>query len=160
MQSVDLFLPDETATQSVGEKLAKCLAKGAIVYLSGPLGAGKTTLTRALLKAIGVSGSIKSPTYTLLEPYKTSSYSIYHFDFYRFFDQNEYEDSGFRDFFSEPEAICLVEWAEKAEGLIPSADLTIELKYGPDVQGRVIVFGSSSVLGDEMLNRLTQLIEC
>ena len=121
-------LPDESATCSVGQKLAQLLTAPMRVYLSGPLGAGKTALVRSFLQTLGVKGLIKSPTYALVEPYSFSSYSIYHFDFYRFFDQNEWEASGFRDCFEE-HAICLVEWAEKAGDLLPLPDLHIHLKY-------------------------------
>lgn len=128
MKTYTRYLPDDAATHSVGEKLAKLAQAPLRIYLSGPLGAGKTALVRAFLRALGVQGAVKSPSYALVEPYNFSNYSVYHFDFYRFFDQNEWEESGFRDYFEE-NAICLVEWPEKAGGLLPQADIEIHLSY-------------------------------
>lgn len=128
MKTYNRYLPDDAATHSVGEKLASLAQAPLRVYLSGPLGAGKTALVRAFLRALGVKGAVKSPSYALVEPYNFSNCSVYHFDFYRFFDQNEWEESGFRDYFEE-NAICLVEWPEKAGGLLPPADLEINLSY-------------------------------
>ncbi|MEQ9108270.1 MAG: tRNA (adenosine(37)-N6)-threonylcarbamoyltransferase complex ATPase subunit type 1 TsaE [Limnobacter sp.] len=131
MKTYTRYLPDDAATHSVGEKLAQLVQAPLRIYLSGPLGAGKTALVRAFLRALGVKGAVKSPSYALVEPYSFSNYSVYHFDFYRFFDQNEWQESGFRDYFEE-NAICLVEWPEKAGGLLPQADLAIELTYQLD----------------------------
>jgi len=128
MEMYTCYLPDDHATHSVGEKLARLAQAPLRVYLSGPLGAGKTAFVRAFLRAMGAQGAIKSPSYALVEPYKLSNFSVYHFDLYRFFDQNEWEESGFRDYFEE-NAICLVEWPEKAKGLLPAPDLEIVLAY-------------------------------
>ncbi|NJM32372.1 MAG: tRNA (adenosine(37)-N6)-threonylcarbamoyltransferase complex ATPase subunit type 1 TsaE [Limnobacter sp.] len=127
-EKLSLNLPSDQATQSVGQNLAQCVQAPLVIFLSGPLGAGKSTLSRAFLREQGITGLVKSPTYSLVEPYTFSGYSIYHFDFYRFFDENEWEDSGFRDFFEE-NAICLVEWPEKAKGVLPKPDLDIKLEY-------------------------------
>lgn len=96
------------------------------LYLKGDLGAGKTTLARGVLRGLGYQGKVKSPTFTLVELYATSTLDCYHFDFYRFKDPAEWEDAGFREYFT-PDSLCLVEWPEKAGGLLPPADLTLEL---------------------------------
>ena len=111
---------------ALGAELAKALAPGLVIYLNGDLGAGKTTLARALLRALGYQGKVKSPTYTLVEIYVVSSLYLYHFDFYRFNDPNEWHEAGFREYFNEA-SICLVEWPEKAGGLLPPADIEIGL---------------------------------
>lgn len=102
----------------------------AFVELHGPLGAGKTTFARHLLHGLGVEGAIRSPTYTLLEPYSAAAthggFDIAHFDFYRFDDPQEWEDAGFRDVFARP-GLKLVEWPEKAAGLLPACDLRITI---------------------------------
>ncbi len=107
-------------------EIAAALHPGLIVFLRGNLGAGKTTLARGILRGLGYQGKVKSPTYNLVELYKISRLYFYHFDFYRFNDPIEWEDAGFREYFNA-ESICLVEWPEKAHGLLPAADLQILL---------------------------------
>jgi tRNA threonylcarbamoyladenosine biosynthesis protein TsaE len=159
MKTYTRYLLDDAATHSVGEKLAKLAQAPLRIYLSGPLGAGKTALVRAFLRALGVQGAVKSPSYALVEPYNFSNYSVYHFDFYRFFDQNEWEESGFRDYFEE-NAICLVEWPEKAGGLLPRADLEIQLSYhqqpGQETTGRSIEVKALSVYGQHLVEQLNE----
>jgi tRNA threonylcarbamoyladenosine biosynthesis protein TsaE len=121
-----LFLSDEAATLALGSRLARVIEPGLYVALSGNLGSGKTTLTRGILRGLGYSGKVKSPTYTLVELYNISKLDLYHFDFYRFNDPQEWLDTGFRDYF-DPHNVCLVEWPERAQGLLPAADLKIEL---------------------------------
>ncbi len=121
------FLADEDATRELGAELAKILRPGLVIFLNGDLGAGKTTLARALLQALGYPGKVKSPTYTLVEIYVISSLYLYHFDFYRFNDPEEWQEAGFREYFNES-SICLVEWPEKAGGLLPPADIEITLR--------------------------------
>jgi tRNA threonylcarbamoyladenosine biosynthesis protein TsaE len=123
-----LLWPDERATQLFASALATQPAiTHAFVALHGDLGAGKTTLVRHLLQALGVQGRIKSPTYAVVEPYNLSGCDIWHFDFYRFSDPREWEDAGFRDIFASP-GLKLVEWPEKAVGLLPPADLDLHLR--------------------------------
>jgi len=111
---------------SLGRRLADILQPGMAVWLIGDLGAGKTTLVRGLLRGLNFAGRVKSPTYTLLEIYPFSSFNLYHFDLYRFVDPIEWEESGFREHFNA-QSICLVEWPEKAQGMLPEPDLAITL---------------------------------
>ena len=122
------YLKDEKATLEFGAALAFQLPKKGLVFLHGPLGAGKTTLVRGLLQAAGHLGSTKSPTYTLVEPYQCSNKKFYHFDLYRLADPEELEYMGFRDYIDE-EALCLIEWPENGGDFLPEADLEIFLKY-------------------------------
>ncbi|MEO8136278.1 MAG: tRNA (adenosine(37)-N6)-threonylcarbamoyltransferase complex ATPase subunit type 1 TsaE, partial [Betaproteobacteria bacterium] len=106
-----LSLPDAAATEAAGRALGGVLQPGMVVTLSGDLGAGKTTFVRGVLRAFDIKGPVKSPTYTLVEPYAVSSLYLYHFDFYRLTDPEEWEAAGFREYFRN-DAICLVEWPE------------------------------------------------
>lgn len=122
-----LHWPDESATQRFAAALATQPALGnAFIELRGDLGAGKTTLARHLLQALGVSGRVKSPTYAVVEPYELPGLNIWHFDFYRFNDPREWEEAGFRDIFASP-GLKLAEWPEKAAGFLPRADLIVDL---------------------------------
>jgi len=138
------YLPDEAATANLGAAIARALQPGMSIWLEGNLGAGKTTLTRGILRGCGFTGRVKSPTYTLVEPYIISSLYLYHFDLYRFGDPLEWEDAGFRDYFN-PESVCLIEWADKAEGLLPTPDWVIELS--PESTGRRCRIIAHSALG-------------
>ena len=126
MLSPNPFLPDEAATLALGAALSACLEPGVVVYLSGELGAGKTTLVRGVLRGLGHTGRVKSPTYTLVEVYEVSRLSLHHFDFYRFHDPREWIDAGFRESFNGRN-VSLVEWPQKATGQLPPADLHITL---------------------------------
>jgi tRNA threonylcarbamoyladenosine biosynthesis protein TsaE len=137
-QPPSLFLPDEAATLALGARLARGLAPGLIVTLDGDLGAGKTTLVRGLLRALGDAGPVKSPTYTLVELHAVSGLDLYHFDFYRFNHPDEYLDAGLDEYFSG-QGVCLVEWPALAEPHLPSPDLAIRLTVrdgGRDAQLR------------------------
>jgi len=128
---------DESATQSFAATLAaQPLLGHAFIELRGDLGAGKTTLVRHLLRALGVEGRIKSPTYAVVEPYELTSFNVWHFDFYRFQDPREAADAGFRDIFASP-GLKLVEWPEKAVGSLPPADLVIEIEALDDESRQV-----------------------
>src|SRR5919106_4456285 len=124
----DLKLPDAAATLRLGEALAAGVAPGRGLFISGDLGAGKTTLVRGLLRGLGYTGRAKSPTYALVEPYAFSSIDLYHFDFFRFKDRSEWLNSGFREYFN-PGSVCVVEWPEKAGDLLSPPDLHIKLYF-------------------------------
>ena len=128
LETRSLPWPDEAACAATARRLAAHAAlRNAYVELRGPLGAGKTTFARHLLQALGVSGRIKSPTYAVMEQYGLpGGFSVAHFDFYRFKDPQEFEDAGFRDVFAAP-GLKLAEWPEQAQGLLPTADLRIEI---------------------------------
>jgi tRNA threonylcarbamoyladenosine biosynthesis protein TsaE len=120
--------PDEAACAASARRLAA--ADGlfdASIELQGPLGAGKTTFVRHLLRALGLTGPIKSPTYALIESYEAGGHAVSHFDFYRFADAREWEDAGLREVFGEP-GLKLVEWADKAAGMLPRCDLRIDIQ--------------------------------
>ena len=151
MPTITRFLADEAATLALGAELAPCLHGGVVVYLSGELGAGKTTLARGILRAMGHAGRVKSPSFTLVEPYNLSRLYLYHFDFYRFTDPLEADDAGFREYFN-PDAVCLVEWPEKAAEMLPRADLQVELKAAGS--GRLAEIGSGTEAGRLCLERL------
>ena len=128
-------MPDEAATLALGARLAALLRPGMTAYLSGDLGAGKTTLVRGLLRSLGYAGRVKSPTYTLVELYEIPRLNLYHFDLYRFADPEEWAETGFREYFNA-DSVCLVEWPEKAQGLLPEPDLVMRLAVQGD--GRLI----------------------
>ena len=143
---------DEAATLACGARFAKILQSSLTIYLHGDLGAGKTTFTRGVLQGLGHVGKVKSPTYTLVEPYLNvkSRYNIYHFDLYRFTSDEEWEAAGFREYFN-PQSICMIEWPEKALGVLPAPDIDVSLSLLLDEQGRKIQFSAGSVLGSKCL---------
>lgn len=122
-----LELADEPATLQLGAVLAAGIAPGRVLHLSGELGSGKTTLVRGLLRELGHTGRVKSPSYPLVELYVVSRLNLYHFDFYRFKDRSEWLESGFREYFNAQSA-CIVEWPERAGGLLPPPDLAVRLE--------------------------------
>jgi tRNA threonylcarbamoyladenosine biosynthesis protein TsaE len=145
-------LPAEADTLALGAALGCTLRPGMRVYLSGELGAGKTTLARGILQGLGHTGRVKSPTYGLVEVYKFSTLYLYHFDFYRFNDPEELAATGFREYF-RADTICLVEWPEKAARL-PQPDLQIELRVTGT--GRTAELHAQTEVGRRCLSRLRQ----
>jgi tRNA threonylcarbamoyladenosine biosynthesis protein TsaE len=149
---ITLNLADEAATLSLGDRLSRTLRAGQSIYLHGDLGAGKTTLVRGLLHGMGHVGKVKSPTYTLVEPYVISGLSLYHFDLYRFNDPEEWDAAGFRDYFNAA-TICLVEWPEKARELLPDPDIDIVLT--PMGEGRQVRLTANTASGEKTLDALS-----
>lgn len=151
-----IALADEAATLALGAALAPHLQPGMLVTLSGSLGAGKTTLTRGVLRGLGYTGRVKSPTYTLVEVYVFSRLNLYHFDFYRLIDPEEWQEAGFRDMFNETN-LCLVEWPEKASGKLPPPDLNIRLEATPQ-ETRSAHLTAHSARGIESLKATPRVI--
>ncbi|SEL81050.1 tRNA threonylcarbamoyladenosine biosynthesis protein TsaE [Colwellia chukchiensis] len=147
------ILADETATVAVGKHLAEIvktkLKQGIIVYLNGDLGAGKTTLTRGFVQGMGHVGHVKSPTYTLVEPYDLADWQVYHFDLYRLADPEELEYMGIRDYFNAT-SCSFIEWPEQGQGMLPEPDIIIDLVYL--AQQREITFSAHSALGTSLLS--------
>ena len=150
--ALSMFLPTEAATLDLGRRLAPVMQSGLYVALSGGLGAGKTTLARGILRAMGFSGKVKSPTYTLVELYNLSKLDLYHFDFYRFNNAEEWFETGFRDHFGHRN-ICLVEWPERVHELLPIADLEISLSA--EGSGRRARIAAKTEHGKRCLEHMT-----
>jgi len=150
-------LADEAATLHFAAALAQAIQPNLTIYLHGNLGAGKTTLVRGLLHALGYVGKVKSPTYNLVEIYEISRgaearLNIYHFDLYRFNDAEEWEEAGFRDYFNSG-SVCLIEWPENAAGILPMAD--IDINFAIKEQGRKLSVSAHSVAGQQFLQAIS-----
>ena len=130
---ISCFLQDEQATLELGQALSQWCPPQAVIFLRGELGAGKTTLVRGLLRGLGYTGPVKSPTFTLIEPYHLTSRTVFHFDLYRVADPEELEYMGARDYFRE-QAVCLIEWPERASGWLARPDLEVRLEYEADAR--------------------------
>jgi tRNA threonylcarbamoyladenosine biosynthesis protein TsaE len=149
-----LHAPDADATRVLGARLAQALlalpaAAPVLVTLAGDLGAGKTTFVSGLLTALGHQGPVRSPTYTLIEPYRLHGRDVQHCDFYRLRHPDELDDLGWRDL-ALPGAILLVEWPEKAEGRLGSVDLAVYIEYD-NADGRLLTFAARSAVGDAIM---------
>ena len=145
---LQLDIIDAPAMEALGRKLASFCHPGSKLFLQGELGAGKTTLIRGFLNGLGYQGIVKSPTYTLVEPYQINDLEIFHFDLYRLNDPAELESLGIRDYFSG-EAICLVEWPEKAAAFLGNPDVYIQIHYQADQ--RSVSLDARTSLGKEII---------
>lgn len=151
---VDLLtekLSDAEQTVAFGARLSNACTTATCIYLHGNLGAGKTTLTRGFIQGLGHQGNVKSPTYTLVEPYELADWNIYHFDLYRLGDPEELEFMGIRDYFSD-NSHCLVEWPERGEGVLPLADIDLTLCY--EGEQRIITLQANTETGKQVLQKL------
>ena len=143
----EVLLDSAAATERLGARLAGVLRPGGVLYLRGELGAGKTTLARGLLRGLGHRGTVKSPTYTLVEPYQIGGWWLFHWDLYRLADPEELEFLGLRDQL-DGEAVLLIEWPERGQGELPAADLEITLDYAG--AGRACRLTARSPIGQAM----------
>jgi tRNA threonylcarbamoyladenosine biosynthesis protein TsaE len=148
-------LPQPSATEAAGARLARCLRGGMVVTLAGELGSGKTTLVRGALRALGWHGPVKSPTYTLVEHYPFATLYVYHLDCYRFTDPSEWETAGLSECFRD-DAVCVIEWPERVAGLLPPADLALTLTYPPPpIAGRRLAVAALGERGERCLRAMT-----
>ncbi len=150
---LSLEAPDEPALVALGGAIAAAAEPGLVVHLRGDLGMGKTTFCRGFMQGLGHEGAVKSPTYTLVEPYELGDWQVFHFDLYRLADPEELEFMGIRDYFGDF-SVCLVEWPERGLGALPSADLRINIKSAKEGHGRLVVFEADSDRGKRVLSRL------
>jgi tRNA threonylcarbamoyladenosine biosynthesis protein TsaE len=154
LETRTVFWPDEASCAASARALAALTGvRSACIELRGNLGAGKTTFTRHLLGALGAAGRVKSPTYAIMEPYALPGFEAWHFDFYRFNDPQEFEDAGFREVFSN-RGLKLVEWPDKAAGLLPEADLVIAIAFPDNLAAddqRSVNFTAQTALGLSLL---------
>lgn len=163
---IDQYCRQEAQTAALAKQLAANFEQFLInlpgshlnISLEGDLGAGKTTFARYLIQAMGHEGKVKSPTYTLCEPYplqlKDQAVTVHHFDLYRMRDPLEWQEAGFVEHFDVP-GICLIEWPEKAEGTLPAFDIQIQLSAGSDENERIIKINALSQAGKSALNKIS-----
>ena len=152
-EHVEVELAGEESMVAFGRRIAEASKGWGIIYLEGDLGAGKTTLSRGILRGFGHGGAVKSPTYTLVEPYEMEDSNIYHFDLYRLGDPEELDFLGVREYFG-PHALCLVEWPVRGKGFLPAADIEIRISYQPE--SRVVRVEPLSEHGQTICSNLLQ----
>ncbi|MGY1890278.1 tRNA (adenosine(37)-N6)-threonylcarbamoyltransferase complex ATPase subunit type 1 TsaE [Pseudomonas jessenii] len=145
MSEVTLYLADEQAMSDFGARIARVTQGHGLIFLEGNLGMGKTTLSRGIIRGLGHVGAVKSPTFTLVEPYEIGDIRAFHFDLYRLVDPEELEFLGIRDYF-EDDAMCLIEWPNKGAGFLPKPDLTITIS--PQDSGRSLKILSQGSRGE------------
>ncbi|WGE89636.1 tRNA (adenosine(37)-N6)-threonylcarbamoyltransferase complex ATPase subunit type 1 TsaE [Actinobacillus arthritidis] len=156
MSQVTFYFPTEEQMLMFGQQFAQTIKSylqqntehSLVIYLNGELGAGKTTLTRSIVHTFGHLGNVKSPTYTLVEEYHLPPFSLYHFDLYRLSDPEELEFMGIRDYF-RPQTLCLLEWAGKGKGMIPDADVLVQIDYAD--KGRNLTLIPQNETGKQIL---------
>jgi tRNA threonylcarbamoyladenosine biosynthesis protein TsaE len=156
MKTLERLLPDPEATELAGRALAAALTPGVVITLSGDLGAGKTTFARGVLRGLGWTGAVKSPSYALVEHYPFSNLYLYHFDFYRFDHADEWDDAGFAEAFRD-DTVCLVEWPERVADRLPVADLALRLALpdGGASPGRRLIANATTPAGERCLHALS-----
>lgn len=152
MPAVERRVASVAEMEALGAKLAAQVGNVRLVNIHGPLGAGKTTLVRGMLRGLGHAGAVKSPTFTLVEPYTFGNLHFYHFDLYRLNDPGELEFLGMRDYL-DGNGVCVVEWAERAQGVLPSPDVDIMIE--PTETGRMVRIMTLTPQGDVLLKALT-----
>jgi tRNA threonylcarbamoyladenosine biosynthesis protein TsaE len=145
VSELTLHLADEEAMVAFGGQLARITQGHGLIFLEGDLGAGKTTLSRGIIRGLGHTGAVKSPTFTLVEPYEIGDIRAYHFDLYRLVDPEELEFMGIRDYFGQ-DALCLIEWPQQGAGFLPKADLTITIR--PHNTGRALTLSPQGSRGE------------
>ncbi|GAB6068137.1 tRNA (adenosine(37)-N6)-threonylcarbamoyltransferase complex ATPase subunit type 1 TsaE [Methylothermus subterraneus] len=153
---MSFYLPDPETTAAFAKALAQAAEPGTVIYLQGPLGAGKTTLVRAFLRALGFTGKVKSPTFTLVETYAVCRFPVVHFDLYRLADPEELEWMGFREYFGA-DTVGFIEWPEQGEGFLPPPDLAIRLQL--EGEGRRLEMHALSPRGRRISDKITQVFK-
>jgi tRNA threonylcarbamoyladenosine biosynthesis protein TsaE len=154
INQMQILLEDEQKMQVFGEKIAQVIGQinaPLLILLNGDLGAGKTTLSRGILNGLGHRGSVKSPTYTLVEPYDLEVGKVFHFDLYRLVDPEELYDIGFNDYLSESQ-LCMIEWPDKGGSLLPKADISLQINSNGT--GRQVILTAQTSLGSQCVNEL------
>ncbi len=154
-----LPLRDPSATAHLAERVSELLEPGFVLFLSGDLGSGKTTFVRALLRALGYPGRVKSPSFSLLEPYDLSRFRLYHFDFYRLTSKRDWLDAGFDEYIGPP-GVAVIEWPERAGDSLPPADLRLRMSFDPDRgdEARIACVSASTARGRACLNALQRAL--
>lgn len=160
MNKIEYYIENEMDMEQLGKNLSQVFSVSInnqwVIYLKGPLGAGKTTLTRGFLRGLGYQDTVKSPTFTLVEPYEFADYTVYHFDFYRLNSPLELEGMGIRDYFT-PHTCCIVEWPEKGAGICPLADIEITIDITSHPSQRQVSMVALTKSGVEIAEYLKKL---